>query len=266
MSALPGNHEGLVTFTSDGNYGPDNANFFNILGNSIRVKNVVRIAPRMTLIPNVFSNVSATQNNNVFILIGANGPRTFVIPDGQYSLFNLLVAMNNISYQIYADASTLWQPATAPDGTQRVLVVGIGLLPTLTLTWPAGSRFPDLIGSDNIPFQTLSNGVPTTFTNPPIIVTLPIVHVLCPEIAGNSHVDEKGRTHSVLETVDFTDVPFGSYGKQRNDTAELCSVDFDFPQDLSKVNFYIVGPRFEPLFLSKGAHVYIQCRVWSADK
>ena len=265
MSALPGNHEGLVTFTSEGTTGDDNAAFFNVLGNSIRVKNVVKMAARLTLIPNVFSNVSASLKNNVFIILGSNGPRTFVIPDGQYSLVKVLTTMN-LQGNVYADAQFVWQTTTAVDGTLRVTVTIQGFQAFQTLTWPADSRFPDLIGSGDPTQQFTFNGQPFTFQHYPVIITLPLVHVLCPEIAGNSHIDEKGRTHSVLESVDFTDVPFGAYAKVRNDTAELCSVDFDFPQDLSKVNFYIVGPRFEPLVLSKGAHVYIQCRIWSADK
>ena len=271
MSALPGNHEGLVTFTSDGNLGPDNANFFNVIGNSIRVKNVVKIAPRMTLIPNLFTNVSSALGNNTFTVSSSDGvtSRTFIIPEGRYSVFQLMVTLNTLTYNTFFDVNILWQPATAFDGTQRINALSNPSVPLAAgptyLTWPQDSGFPRLIGAGNVLQSAIPPYQPFVFPAEPVMLSVPFVHVVCPEIAGNAHIDEKGRSHSVLETVDFTDVQYGQYGRQRNDTAELCSVDFDFPVDFSKVNFYIVAPNYRPLSLPSGG-VYIQCRIWSADK
>lgn len=266
--SLPGNHEGLVTFTSEGHKGDHNGTFFNIIGNSIRAKNVVKIAPKLTMIPNAFHNVSAELNNNVFSLGPFHGG-TYTIPDGHYTLFNLLVQMNTMTYNAGNPGleGVLWQPGTFPDGTPRVFAENkSNLAPIALLTWPENSKFPELIGASTLPTALPFGNPPYAFELPPNVGSVVLVHLLCPEMAGNQHVDEKGRTQSVLETVPMAATPYGAYAIVKNDSVDLNTIDFDFPQDLSKINFHLVGPNFKQLTLPKNAHIYVQCRIWSTDK
>jgi hypothetical protein len=248
-----GAHGGLVTFTSSGGEtAADNGEFKNVLGNSIRVKNVVMIAPRLTVMPNVFDNI--TPYNNTITVNGV----AYTIPVGYYTLSALITALNTALAAlpiVFTAPVDPYNPALSVGGVATFIVF-------------KNSEMGEVLGfPDANPLNPyLTSVAPQTLPFPPNLNHNPIYHLTCSEIASNSHVNEVGLTHSVLETLNMANVTRGAYATTFRDQAEMSVIEFDSPRELSRITMYVVDSKFRRVTMPGNYNTWIQCRVWSVDR
>ena len=226
----------------------NNAEFKNVLGNSIRVKNIVAIAPRLTLFPNVLDNI--TRYNNQVTVNGV----AYTIPAAYYTQQTFITAFNT-----YVAGVT----------------IGVNLdlnNPRMYLNGAAGfivtfkdSEMYEVLGATGDPITMIGAALYMPYP-PNMVVQGNLVNLTCAELGTNQHIDRIGRTHSVLETVSLALTPRAQYAQVQRDTPDHSIIYFDEPLEISRVNFFVLDGRFRPIDIPANYNVWIQCRVWSVDK
>ena len=262
------NHAGVIQASGTA------SDFTNTLGNSGPGKKPHALGVKHVTVAHRFPNINEYNNSLSFAIFNANvgiGSTingTVNIAVGQYTITELLVALNAVTtgtVSFAADANTGLVTVTRTDGgTYTVadisgeLLVVLGLPSAVRLAGensgfifdPPGPR----IGEDNM-----------TATSPPYLGGPTMLFLHSRTLAPGNMIHGDGRTYNVLETIDLSGVPYGGLAKKDVDADMINMITYDAPEELSNIELFLTDERMRKLTLPANSPVNVVLRVLHSE-
>ena len=222
----------------------------------VHEKNINRILVKDIIVPNAFYNIRSSTgevNNTLLIKEGANPDAIVTVPEGQYTIAQLMVELKT---QIDA-ALTGGNVVTITQDPNTLLLTFVFSL-TATLIYAAADPhlFADAIGISDDSTSALS----VVSNYPPDLSGYNIVYVHSQDISQYHGVDGDFGLISLLENVSFHDVPYGFWGSRQNSDSELALIQYEQPTNLNRIRIVLRDSKGNKLDIgTKKMTVIIKC-------
>jgi hypothetical protein len=222
--------------SSDDKFTPEsksNSDFVVYMKETIDSQIVRRLIVKDVTVPNVFPNIRSTfgEVNNVFSFNDLAAPQSAVIPEGQYTIDQLLVALKAAMDPLLSAGNVT---ITRDPITNKITWVSS----VNNLTLFGGSSFPlnyqlglssTLGPAQNITAQELFD-----------ISGLQTVFIQSNAMAPSNGVDGSFGVVPILEEVSLGKTPFGANATRQNSDSELSEIRYQQPRNLSQIDISLV--------------------------
>jgi hypothetical protein len=241
--------EKLLVISSDDKDNPSDSNsdFSVTLKESYYTQNVLRVLVKEVTIPNVFPNIRGSaygSNQNNTLNINDGSFRTITLPEGQY----LINSSNPL-----LDFTTILQNALNAVSTSTFVVSYNELTNKIEFEVTAG--VPVVLFSSSPPF-----GVPTSNMAETLGITSNIqilvgntessqeqldlsgiqnVYVHSKEIADTHGIDGDSGLIALVDPVNLSNAPYGSYAYKQENDDELASIVYEDVRNLSRIRIIL---------------------------
>ena len=241
--------EKLLVISSDDKDNPSDSNsdFSVTLKESYYTQNVLRVLVKEVTIPNVFPNIRGSaygSNQNNTLVIRDNIDRTITLPEGQY-----LINSSNPSL----DFTTILQNAINAVSTSTWVVSYNELTNKIEFEVTAG--VPVLVYSNAPPFGNANSNMAETLgitSNIQILVGntessqeqldlsgIQNVYVHSKEIADTHGIDGDSGLIALVDPVNLSNAPYGSYAYKQENDDELASIVYEDVRNLSRLRIIL---------------------------
>lgn len=233
----------LVISSEDKDNKQDSNSDFNVaLKESYYTQNVLRILVKEITIPNVFPNIrgssyGSSQNNILnFLNFNVAQPQSVILVEGQYligSVNPLLDFVSSLENVINA-VSTSTLSIVYNDLTNKLI---FNVISGQTTTLLASSPMASVLGITNdLVLQPLT---PTSAQAQVDLSGIQNVYVHSKEIADTHGIDADSGLISLVECVNLSNAPYGSYAYKKNDDDELSSIVYEDIRNLSRLRIVL---------------------------
>jgi len=249
-----GSESSLLYLSSE--HGERKANEIVIsLGNTTHVRKVVKLIPVSVTLPNIFPNVNQYKNT----WREGVDPTLLSIPEGQYDVDSLVVALNAASGDFtFSHNGTSFVITNVSGGTTAIRTTSSDLFELL--------GFQDQIVKGTTEY-VLSFASSDVFVGGlPNLGGEKVVFVMSHKLAhANMCFGGDGTQYDCVAHVDFTQTDYGQSSIFRVDDIDAHDIDFYYHNNLDVVTLYLYDSRFRDLILPNNYHLRIVLRAHHKD-
>jgi len=204
----------------------ENNNFTVELKESYGLQQISHIAVESASIPKLEYNINS-RNNILMFKYGLGLMIPLVFNPGQYDITTLLTTLKN---KLDTSAGGIFFTVSQDSITRKITITSSGQ----AFEFGSGSTIFGVLGF--VPGTTVIGNLSVTALRLPDLGGTLTAFVHSNALANGSTLNASVGSISVLTSVDFSDVPFGSYGHFQTSDIELSKIRFSQPRNLSVID------------------------------
>ena len=233
----------------------DKARFTVNVGNSIFIDKAVRIVPFSISLPHVFPNVNSYRN--FWIEVGGSSFAEYEIPVGQYTLTELIAALNatatDITWAVAVDGRVTLQSAGGLDQIFEIAAYE-DWFEMLGFTQAVGDVLivdgTNLMTADSLPYMGGEQ----------------IVFISCDKLAPANMIHAKdGTPYDIVASASLHDTEYGQVYHNRSDDTKLGDIEYQSHNQFDTMIIELFDSRMRLLAFPSNQHLHMTFKVYHMD-
>jgi len=236
---------------------------FTVQFNDSSCQQVQKVLVKEIFVPNVFYNISNDPNrkNNTLIFSQNGLPNiTITIPEGQYNIDLLIVALKTAIDNVLIDGAIVTITKSSTTFKLTFTFTGAGTVANNNVQFfTNGTPIANIIGLEN----DSDNSSVLIMDNIYNLVGSEYVQIHSPQV-GEVHGLDAGASGyiSLVDTISLSNTPFGGTAYKQNADDELAEILYEQPKNLSRVSIVLRDEQGNKLSLPNNANCTIILKIY----